>query len=51
MNYLQVDELAAEKGLNLPQDVSQGQAEFINRNINTLFQIMRGAKNETVRNK
>ncbi len=50
MNYQEADELAAEKGRIVPFEMSQRQAEYINKNINTLFLIMKGVHNEPLRN-
>lgn len=51
MNRSEMDELAADVGFDLPTEIEQRQAEYINRNINMLFLIMKGVKNETLRNK
>ncbi len=50
MNYQEADELIAKKGRNLPFEMSQKQAEYINKNINTLFLLMKGVHDEPLRN-
>lgn len=45
MTNSEKDMLAGEKGLNLPKEVDQQRAETFNKNVQNLFNILRGVNN------
>ena len=45
MTNSEKDMLAGEKGLSMPKDIDQLRAETFNKNIQNLFNVMRGVQN------
>lgn len=45
MTNSEKDMLAAEKGLNVPKEIDQLRAETFNRNVQYLFNLLRGVQN------